>query len=471
MKKIASDTIQVFFSNFIQLLAGVLGGFLLPKIMGITDFGLYKTFTLYATYVGLFQIGFLDGLNIKYGGYSYEMLDKREFSLYFKYFSIIQVFSSIIILAITFIFAPTEYRFVFVCIAIYLVFLNILAFFQMVSKITLRFKELATRNLLQSIMMVLVVVILYGYYKFADELISYKIYVIALLAINGILTIWYAFTFKDIVFQRGKSYEIPNGGIITLLKSGIPVMIAYLCSTLILTIDRQFVNVLFDVNTYAVYAFAYTMLALITTAMSAVSTVIYPNLKRIDPDKLTQKYTYLVTLFLVISFGCLIVYFPMCCFINWFLPQYLGSLQIFRIVLPSIVVSSAITIVMQNYYITLNKGIAFFRKTIIALLLAFITNTIAYLLFKSTSAISFASVIVMVIWYLINEQYFVKQYKVKWKKNFLYVLINICLFYLTSIVSIWWIALLIFTFVYCLITWLFFSREIINTIKKSENDL
>ena len=56
-KKTISDIIKVSLSNFLKLLAGILTGFLLPKILNITDYGYYKTFTLYISYVGIFHFG------------------------------------------------------------------------------------------------------------------------------------------------------------------------------------------------------------------------------------------------------------------------------------------------------------------------------------------------------------------------------------------------------------------------------
>ena len=61
-------------------------------------------------------------------------------------------------------------------------------------------------------------------------------------------------------------------------------------SSFILTIDRQFVSVLFDIETYASYAFAYNLLSLITTVISAISTVLYPTIKTYDEKTLFLNY-------------------------------------------------------------------------------------------------------------------------------------------------------------------------------------
>ena len=65
---------KVTTSNIIKLFAGVVVGFILPKIIGVSDYGYHKTFTLYATYVSLLSFGIVDGIYLKYGGKNYSDL-------------------------------------------------------------------------------------------------------------------------------------------------------------------------------------------------------------------------------------------------------------------------------------------------------------------------------------------------------------------------------------------------------------
>ena len=66
----------VIFSNIFILLSGVLVGFVLPKIMGVDEYGYYKLFMLYATYIVLLYFGLADGMLVKYGGQDDTQIDK-----------------------------------------------------------------------------------------------------------------------------------------------------------------------------------------------------------------------------------------------------------------------------------------------------------------------------------------------------------------------------------------------------------
>lgn len=463
-KKTIGDVFKVAASNILKLLGGILVGFLLPKIIGVTDYGYYKTFTLYASYVGLLHFGFADGLYLKYGGKDYDELDKSSFRFYASFLIGLELLISAIGAVISLLFLSGEMRFIFICLVFYLLTANITNFYQIISQITGRFNELSIRTVFQSVLTAAGVAALWVVHRFFDAAISYRIYTVICVVINIILTLWYIFTYRDITF--GKQDRSNKAELWHFIRLGFPLLVANLCSTLILTLDRQFVNLLFDTDTYAVYAFAYNMLGLITTALSAISTVIYPTLKRTDEKTLKNTYTKLIEVILILVFACLLVYFPLCPFVNWFLPKYADSLVIFRIILPGLAISSAITIVMHNYYKTMGKETNFFIKSIIVLVLSAIANYVAYAIFKTTQAISVASIIVMVIWYVMIESYFIRQHKIKWVKNFAYMLLMSAGFYLITCLNIWWAEMLIYLVFLSVTTYAFYSKDVNGIIRK-----
>lgn len=459
--KTISSIVKVTLSNIIKLGAGILVGFLLPKIIGIDDYGYYKTFTLYATYVGLFQIGIEDGIYLKYGGKNYEDLDKNLFCYYSKFLLIMQL-----VIAITFIcggllITQSETKFIFVCLGVYLFAYNITGYYQFISQITSRFNELSFRNIVQSIFTSMSILVLFLISHFNGNIFTYKEYTIIFVLIQFVLAIWYMYTYRDITFHVSK-IDNSRKEIFQLIKIGFPLMIANLCLLLILNIDRQFVNILFDNQTYAVYAFAYNMLTLISTATTAIATVLYPTLKKTSIENLNNKFYGINSVVLSFVFLCLLVYYPLAMFVSWFLPKYENSLIIFRIILPGLAISSSISIVFHNYYKVIGKNNIFFLISLIILLFSFVANLIGYIIFKNTISISIASVIVLFFWYILSELYFIIKYKVKWIKNFIYLVISIIAFYFITIINNPFIGFGIHVLIYIIITSLFYLKDIYN---------
>ncbi|MBE5917925.1 MAG: polysaccharide biosynthesis protein [Pseudobutyrivibrio ruminis] len=442
-KTTVKNILKVSFSNILKLLSGVLVGFLLPKIIGVSDYGFYKTFTLYGTYVGLFAIGITDGIYLKFGGFDYSSLDRERFRFYSKLFISMELIFSAIVGLYAFIYLKGDNQFIGISTAIFLFGNNVTGYYQIISQITGRFDEFSLRTILQSLLTSVVVIALWILSCYFNISISYKIYTFLYVLIILALTIWYMITYKEITFGKSiKSFD-ETKIYFKFIKIGTPLLVANLCSTLILTLDRQFVNVLFDTKTYAVYAFAYNMLSLITTALAAISIVIYPVMKRMDNRKLMYNYPFFNAAMLVLIFGCLSIYYPLFGFINWFLPNYRESLPIFRVILPGVALSSTISIIMHNYYKTLDNEKRFFIKSVITLAISGLANYFAYMICGTTISISIASVLVTVLWYIFTERGIASLNKTI-IKNYLFIICMFIIFYWTTMINNWILGVLLY---------------------------
>ena len=82
MSSLKKDFAKVAGSNILLLLASTLNNFVLPIVLSITDYANYKTYILYVGFAGLFHLGYVDGINIKYGGKDLEKLEITNPSLF-----------------------------------------------------------------------------------------------------------------------------------------------------------------------------------------------------------------------------------------------------------------------------------------------------------------------------------------------------------------------------------------------------
>lgn len=464
MKKNFKDILMVTISNFTTILAGVVTGFIIPKILNVEDYGLYKTFTLYSSYIGLLSLGIVDGIVLKYGNKDLEELELEKMrSIFSIYFSINIIFT----LMIFFVCLTTlkNNKVIFLFIALNIICTNITGYFQQISQITRNFKEYSFRNILKSFLNILIVLILYVMFKF-NCTINYKMYVLMLLISNYFLTIWYMFTYKELIFGKRNTINSIKNDMKLLIKNGFPLLIANLCSTLLLTLDRQFVNVLFENEIYAIYAFAYNLLSLVTVAVSAISTVLFPSLKRAEKSKIMNEYKDYVSLIALLIFLCISIYFPLSIFIRWYLPNYILSLGIFKTIFPGLVISSAISIIIQNYYKVLNISREFFKKSVFALIISFALNVIFYKIFNTPLSISVASIFSMIIWYISCDSTLSKIIYVNNINNLIYMLIGIVIFYLCSNLNNWLLGLGLYILLIVILSFVFAKTAIKNFINK-----
>ena len=68
MKELIKKILKVASANGIQVMLGIILGFLLPQYLSIAAYGEYKTYTLIMSYIGFLNLGFADGIYLEYGG-------------------------------------------------------------------------------------------------------------------------------------------------------------------------------------------------------------------------------------------------------------------------------------------------------------------------------------------------------------------------------------------------------------------
>ncbi len=449
--RVLKDIFKVIVSNLTTILSGVIVSFLLPKIISVSDYGFYKIFTLYFNYLGVLSLGIIDGIVLKFGEKNYTELDHQRFRSYFAWYSILHIVLTFAIVLVSFFVNVFDYKFLILLLAANLIPANITGYFQQISQITQRFKEYSIRKILQSVFNILLILLLFFLYQSDLTVVTYKLYLIGSLVVNLALVMWYIWTYRDIIFGKRDPLSSTFKDVLSLAKLGFPLLLANMCSTLLMSLDRQFVSMLFNTEEYATYAFAYSILSLITVATSAISIVIYPIFKRIEKSLLKDNYKNINFILLFFVFFVMVVYFPMGYFVEWFLPKYTYSLSIFRIILPGLAISSSITVVTHNYYKVFDKSTEFFKKSIVALVVSFVFNIIAFLLFGTRESISIASVFALLIWYF-HSRNGLKKICSGISKDTIYMLIMCLVFYACTAIPNFLLSGLLYVCAYILIS-------------------
>ncbi len=461
LKTFLKDIATVSAGNVLYLLSNILVGFVLPALLGVEDYGYYKLFTLYLGYSGLLNFGFLDGVLLHFGGKEYQALDKKQLRLLSRFFILLEIAIGIMVIVFSFVVLEAQYRYIFFFVGINMALNNITQYYQYLSQAVSRFKEFAARKTIQAIGLVLIVLLLGVWtYFIRSGSLSFLAYLVPLQVLSFVLLLWYVFTYREITFGERQSLLEGKKTLKVLFKKGVVLMISYEVSRLILLIDQQFVSLLFNIQVYAQYAFAYNILSCVTTVITAISVVLFPKLKAMEKEEALKLFSTNMALVSGIVCFCLNGYYPVQQIVKVFLPDYIDSLVYFQVIFPALALSSCISIVSFSYYNVFEKSHIYLRNSIIILPLSVALNILAYAIFKTPVAISVASVLTTIVWYLLSVRYLSKQFRVAWKKNFLYVLLMMSIFYITTTLlrSNFLSALVYFVF-YALLTYSFFLRH------------
>lgn len=424
-----ANLLKVVISNIIVLLSGVLASFVIPKLMGVTQYGYYRIFMLYAVYASLLHFGFVDGILLHFGGLSYDNLNKKSIRSLSTFFITFEFIIGLIIILSSFLIANPIYHYICLDLGIYTIAINIVTYFQYLTQAVMNFSLLARMNSIQPILTIIIIVsaILCVHLRLFGQL-TYQLYLTLYVSTFIIVMIIYVLKYHDIIFGARIHRAEITSQIKLLFKVGFMITISYQIGALIFNLDNQYILFLFSTDTFSNYSFAYSLIQILTTIINAISTVIFPYLNRQKEDQVTKSYDINTSYMLIFIFLSLLAYYPIDLFIHYYLPNYYESLKFFRILLPGVAISNCIYSIIFNYYKVLRKIKEYLYFGIGILLTALILNYLAYLITRSAYGIAISSLLTLLLWYLVTNYYLVRVYKVKSLYNTIYIILMLSAF-------------------------------------------
>ena len=456
-KTFIKNVLKVAFSNGISLLAGLAIGLIIPKLLGVRDYGFYKRYALYLSYVGLFHFGFIDGIYLKYGGKEYHDLDKPKFRTYTSFLLLLETIITVIIVLVAIFILKGDNKFIFLSLGVSLFITNITTYFKFISQITSRFNELSVMNILYSIFQIIIVGIIYLF-----SLNNYLEYISLLLIINLVIMIIYGYIYRDIIFGKRNKFKEEKSEIGLFFKIGLILLLSNIINIFIMNVNNQVVDIFYDETIFGIYSFSFTLLSIIATIISAISVVIYPLFKQLDSEKLKNNYSLANSLMLILIFVCITIYFPLCEFVKAYLGEYVDSLKIVRIIFPSIAITSTIMIIKHNYYKTFNLNKEYLILGIMAFVVMVGLNFGAFLVFGTLNAIAISTIIAFLLWYLFLEGFLSKRFNIKTLKELLYLVIMMSVFYGSSMIVNNYLGMAIYFVLIIVISLMFYFDRIKN---------
>lgn len=449
--RVISGIFLVMLGNISLLAAKLVIWLIVPKMLGISEYGYYKLFTLYLAYVMILHFGFPDGILLILGGKEYEEIDKAELRMYSRFLVIFLMIISVLGIVIGFLVAQGIYRYIFCMLGVDAFFVNLATYFKFLSQATMRFKELTIRNSMEALLQVLLIFIIIILSRLQLICANAQIYIFGLVLIDALILIWYMFRYREIIL--GQAIKICWKMIAKIFTTGILLTMAFQISHLVFVLDRQMVSMLFDIDTYALYAFAYSIVNMITAIINAISTVLFPSLKKTDEEKAIEQYPIFLSGITSFVFLLLAGYYPLSYFIQWFLPEYANSLRYIEVILPGLSISACINIVIFTYYKVFNQIKRYLYIALAVLLIGVTMNYGGYCLWNDPIVFAVASILTLLCWYIVVQRFIIKKFHIRWLGNLGYICLLILLFYIvTYLISNRWLAMVCYLTGYILIT-------------------
>ena len=447
-KIVKKNIVTVFGANVLSLLVGIVNGFFVPAFLSVDNYSMLKTFTLYVSYVGVLHLGFLDGLYLKYGGKYLKSINKKEALYEHNFLLKFQLIVSLIF----FLIGILARNLIVSLVAISIVPINFLTYFNFIYQATGEMKLYARIKVLNPILVLILNLVLI----FLIKKDNYILFVFSSISAYYLTYLIFEHKFLKLVETKEKQ----KVDVLPIFKTGIFIMLGNLFTMLFYSMDRWFVKFLLTTEDFAYYSFAISMMSIINLLISSVAMSLYPAFSRGYTSKTVKEIKkYLIIISSFSSLGFFIFSF----IVNLWLKKYIYSLSVISILfagLPAIAVINALYI---NLYKANKQERKYFYTVIKMAIVSFIFNVLAVVLYKSNFAIAIATTVAFYVWFFYSSKDF-EGLETNWKEivyillfvnGFLFSTLKLSLTFGFIFLSLWILMLIM----------IFFKKEFVRLLR------
>ncbi|MCL0050752.1 hypothetical protein M1N22_02760 [Dehalococcoidia bacterium] len=458
LHRFGGDIVVYSAGNGVLLLFGFIQFLIIPKYLSVEDFGYWQLFMLYGGYVGILQLGFIEGIYIKWAGKELAQVG-HEIKPAFRFLLLEQLIVIIPLGLLLYILLQPPFQWIGLMILIYAFIFNLALLFMFTAQAVRKFKLFTAVNVGKGLAFLILIILF-----FVSGYLNYHYVILASLTALFLALFALAFWFRRYLWGKMPclsslwAYGREN------INIGIFVLLGNFVLVLFLTIDRLMVSSFFSIQEFAIYAFAVAVAMIIYTFVGAVSQVFFPYLSGVGRELRTKAYQ-LGKPAIILSWAAILgIYFPLTRLIEFYLPHFVASLPIMQILLGAVGFGSLIQILHVSFYMAYRKQRQYFVWGIAALALSATLNLLAIKVFGTLESVAIATLISFGVWYAINElslRSVIEQSNRELGRALVILGSYLGAFWLASFLADWFIAqALIYIGSFCLVTSVFFRPEV-----------
>ncbi|USK43965.1 hypothetical protein [Cytobacillus oceanisediminis] len=450
-----------FISNLISMSVSILIVLILPKVLGVEEYGYFQLFVFYASYVGFLHFGWSDGIYLRYGGLHYKDLNYRLLNNQFTMLVLSQLFISIIIVTISSLLLDDKDRlYIIKMIALLVVIVNSRYMLIHIFQASNRIRDFAKITLLEKVIFIFSVTLF-----ILLDMVDFKFFIISDV-IGKLISLIVAIYFcKDIVFYTLKNFHFNFRETLQNINAGYKLMFANIAGMLIIGVVRFGVERTWDIATFAKVSLTLSISNFLMIFITAIGIIIFPILKRIDQDKLPEVYNVIRHLLAASLLLILIFYYPIKTTLLYWLPNYKESLIFMVLVFPMVVFEGRTALLINTYLKALRKERLMLIVNAASLFFSVLLTVIFTIGLKSLELAILSFLIALAFKSIFSEVLLAKCLKIKVTKDIILEIFVVSLFIISSWFLNTWTAFVFYGLVYIL--YLLVKRnEILKSINK-----
>lgn len=419
-KQIRKNFSFAFIAQGISLIVSCVTNLVLPKILGPEDFSYWQLFIFYSTYIPCLAIGINDGVYLRFGGDTRDSLNKESIKNQYLFGIIYQTIIAIIIGVVSLYVINDIRRKIVIILTLfyYLIYTchNFLGYvFQAINETNQYSKSIILNKTIYLCVQIILMII--GY---ADVFILIPFYIAAMAGALIYLIVHIHPLLKNtrFCFDNGKSEAWLS------IKTGISLMISNLCAMLVTGVGRQIIDMKWGIQAFGKVSFSLTLINFALTFISQIGMVLFPALRRLRKEELTNLYLKLtigMSLLLPIIY---LLYLPGQMLLNKWLPNYSDSIRYLAVILPICYFDCKMNMIANTFFKVLSKQVQLLKINLISIIFCIVWGTISAYFLQNMMLVIIGMVLSILFRSVFADLILSKEMGVKTLK---YELFDICL--------------------------------------------
>lgn len=398
-RKLIKDFAFAISAQGLNVVASVILTLVLPKVLGVEEFGYWQLFIFYAGYVGFFHLGINDGVYLLKGGESRAEIDKKGVNSQFWMSTSVQLVVSCIVMAFA-VFGPFDERreFVVFMTGLLIVINNAGLYLGFVFQAMNETRLFSFSVVLESIALLVCLIVL-----IAMGVRSFEPYVACYIGTKVVRLVYCAWKARDF-FGSGLSNPRRTFGLcVDSIRVGIKLMFANIVGSLILGVARFLVDLEWGVEVFSIVSFSLSITSFFMLFISQASMVLFPALRRIDDSGVSQFFVAVRDGLNAFLPAIYLLYLPIVYVLELWLPDYAASLALFSLVFPLCVFDGKMDVLGITYLKVLRKEKALLSINVVVLVCSTVVSLVSTYVFASVDLMLIAIVVILGVRELFSE--------------------------------------------------------------------
>ena len=398
-----------FVSQLVVLIFGIVRALVVPLILDVSGFGYWQIYLLYAGFVGIFSLGFNDGVYLRYGDLSKEQLpwDSLRGAIV-VYLSVLVTISLLLNLSLEQLTFDTHKLLVVKYVIVNVFLMGCSSLYLFLYQTTNQIKKYSIYMLVDKVIFIVILLFLHRYSE-----INFETLMIIDCASKLLLVLAMTIDVKKELFGAVVKATAALKEFYSNIGAGFWLMLANLASMLVLNISRFFVEQFYSIEDFAAFSFGVTLTNIVLMALNGITVALYPLLKRTSVEKYAQIYQELNAILILLLTVFCIVYFPIKFFVITYMPKYSLVLGYFNILLVVSLIQIRMNLTITTFYKVLRKEGALLTLNIWTVFVGFVLSSAVVLLKLPVELIAVVLLLSVLFRLFVSDMYIKKHLGLK----------------------------------------------------------